>query len=106
MRIALPRSPHTIPVSSQAGLRLAEIPARTAERAKRREGKIERTGTTWGRIPELLLSAHWLASRIRHHGLERLSAAISRNALALLGFVRHHARRWPDFPRFPPDVLP
>ena len=66
MRIALPRSLRTVAVSSQAGSRLAEIPARRAERAKSREGKIEGTGTLSGRVPKLLLSAHWLGGRFRH----------------------------------------
>ncbi|MBC7152861.1 MAG: hypothetical protein H5U22_26175 [Rhizobium sp.] len=104
MRIALPRSLHTIPVSSQADSCLAEIPAGRAERAKRREGKIEGTGTLSGRVPKLLLSAHWLGGRFRHCCFEAWSAAISRNALVLLGFVRHHDRRLPDFPRFWPEV--
>lgn len=106
MRIAFPRSVRAVPVSSQAGLHLAEIQAGKAERAKRREGKIEGTGTMSGRIPKLLLSAHWLGRRFRHYGFERQSAAISRNALALRDFDRHHGRRLPDFPRFRPEAHP
>ena len=106
MRIAFPRSVRAVPVSSQAGLHLAEIPAGKAERAKRREGKIEGTGTTWGQFWKFLLSAHWLGGRFRHHGFDGRSAAISRNALALWGLDRHHTRRWPDFLRFRSEAQP
>ena len=106
MRTAFPRSARSVPVSSQAGLRLAGFPAGQAERAKRKEGKIEETGTMSGRFPKLLLSAHWLGGRFRHHGFEAWSAAISRNALALRDFDRHHGRRLPDLPRFWPEAHP
>ena len=106
MRIAFPRSVRAVPVSSQAGLHLAEIPAGRAGRAKRREGKIEGTGTMSSRVPKLSLSAHWLGGRFRHCCFEAWSAAISRNTLALLDFVRHHTRRLSDFPRFRPEAHP
>ena len=106
MRVMFPRSARSVPVSSQAGLRLAGFPAGRTERAVRREGKIEGTGTLSGRVPKLLLSAHWLGGRFRHCCFEAWSAAISRNALVLLAFVRHHNRRWPDFPRFCSEALP
>ena len=106
MRTAIRRTARPVPVSSQAGLRPSGIPAGRTERAVRREGKIEGTGTMSGRFPKLLLSAHWLGRRFRHHDLERRSAAIPCNALALQAFVRHHGRRLPDFPRFRPEAHP
>ncbi|WP_076647793.1 hypothetical protein [Pontibaca methylaminivorans] len=54
------------------------------------EGKITEDGTISGRFWKLLLSAHWLGDRFRHHGFEGRRAAILRKALALLGFERHH----------------
>lgn len=104
MKIAFPRSVRAVPVSSQAGLHLAEISAGKAERAKRREGKIEETGTIWRLFRKFLLSAHWLGGRFRHCCFEAWSAAISRNALALRSFIRHRCRRFPDFPRFWPEA--
>jgi hypothetical protein len=106
MKMVFPRSAHSIPVCRQAGVGLAGIPAGSAERAKRREGKIEGTGTMSGRFPKLLLSAHRLGDRFRHYGFEGRSAAISRKALALQGFDRHHGRQLPDFPRFWPEARP
>jgi hypothetical protein len=106
MRTAFPRSAARIPVCRQADLRQAAFGAGQAGRAKRAEGKIEETGTLSGRFPKLLLSAHWLGGRFRHHGFERWSAAISRNALALLDFERHHGRRLHDFRRFRLEARP
>ncbi|QOG06376.1 hypothetical protein IGS74_17895 [Aureimonas sp. OT7] len=106
MKMGFPRFAAGIPVSSQADLRLAGFPAGRAERAEKAEGKIEETGTISGRFPKLLLSAHWLGDRFRHHGFERQSAAISCNALASLDFDRHHSRRLPDFPRFRSEAQP
>ncbi len=106
MRTAFTRSLRAVSVSSQADSRLAGIPAGRTERAVRREGKIEGTGTMSDRFPKFLLSAHWLGRRFRHHDLERRSAAIPCNALALRGFDRHHTRRLPDFPRFRPEAHP
>jgi hypothetical protein len=71
-----------------------------ADRIAKVERKIEETGTLSGRFPKLLLSAHWLGGRFRHYGFEWWSAAISRNALALLNFDRHHGRRLHDFRGF------
>jgi hypothetical protein len=87
-------------------LRLAAFPVGRAETAKKAEGKIEETGTLSGRFPKLLLSAHWLGGRFRHYGFDRRSAAISRNALALLVFERHHGRRLHDFRRLRPEARP
>ena len=64
--------------------------AEKAERAERAEGKIKEDGTISGRFWKLLLSAHWLSGRFRHHGFEGPRAAILRKALALQGFERHH----------------
>ncbi|WP_137387928.1 hypothetical protein [Rhodoligotrophos defluvii] len=100
MKIAFPRSVRAVPVSSQAGLHLAEFSAGNAERAKRREGKIKEDGTMSGRFRKLSLSAHWLGDRFRHHGFEGPRAAISRKALALLGFERHHRPISARFRRF------
>ncbi len=100
MRTAFPRSAALIPVFSQAGLRLTGFPAGRAEKAEKAEGKIKEDGTMSGRFQKLLLSAHWLGDRFRHHGFEGRRAAISRKALALLGFERHHRRRSAVFRRF------
>ena len=93
MRAAFPRSAALVPVFSQAGFCPAEFPAGRAQKAERAEGKIKEDGTISGRFWKLLLSAHWLGGRFRHHGFEGPRAAISRKALALLGFERHHRRR-------------
>lgn len=100
MRAAFQRSAALVPVSDQAGSRLAGFPAGGAEKAERAEGKIKEDGTTSGRFWNLLLSAHWLGCRLRHHGFEGPRAAISHKALALQGFERHHRRRLPVFGRF------
>ena len=106
MRTAFPRSAALIPVSSRAGFRPAGFPAGGAEKAERAEGKIKEDGTMSGRFWKLLLSAHWLGGRFRHHGFEGPRAAILRKALALLGFDRHHDRRVPDFLGFWPEARP
>ena len=100
MRIAFPRPLALVPVCSQAGSRLAAFPVGRAERSEKAEGKIKETGTTSGRFLKLLLSAHWLGGRFRHHGFEGPRAAILRKALALQGFERHHRRRSAVFRRF------
>jgi hypothetical protein len=87
-------------------LRLAAFPVGRAETAEKAEGKIEETGTLSGRLLKLLLSAHWLGGRFRHHSFGGWSAAVSRNALALLDFDRHRGRRWYDFCRFRPQARP
>ena len=90
MRAVFPRSATLVSASSQAGLRPAGFPAGGAEKAERAEGKIKEDGTISGRFWKLLLSAHWLGGRFRHHGFEGPRAAISCKALALQGFERHH----------------
>ena len=106
MRATFPRSAALIPVSSQAGFCPAGFPAGGAEKAERAEGKIKEDGTIWGRFWKLLLSAHWLGGRFRHHGFEGPRAAILRKALALLGFERHHRRRSAGFRGFWPESHP
>ena len=77
-----------------------------AEKAGRAEGKIKEDGTMSGRFWKLLLSAHWLGGRFRHHGFEGPRAAILRKALALQDFERHHRRRLPIFRRFLSELRP
>ena len=100
MKVAFPCSATPVSASGRAGLRPAGFPAGGAERAERAEGKIKEDGTIWGRFWKLLLSAHWLGGRFRHHGFEGPRAAILRKALALQGFERHHRRRSAIFRRF------
>jgi hypothetical protein len=106
MMAVFPCSAGLVPVCRQAGFRLSAYWIGRAERDERAEGKIEETGTLTDRFPKLLLSAHWLGSRFRHHGLAARSAAIWRNALALQGSDRHHGRRLPDISRFWPEARP
>ena len=106
MRTAFPHSAALVPVSSQAGFCPAGFPAGGAEKAERAEGKIKEDGTMSGRFWKLLLSAHWLGDRFRHHGFEGRRAAISRKALALQGFDRHHSPKPGGFPHFRPEVRP
>src|SRR5690606_7942263 len=100
MKGAFPHSAQSVPASRQAGLCLAELSAGKAKTAGKGEGKIKEDGTMSGRFWKLLLSAHWLGRRFRHHGFEGPRAAILRKALALLGFERHHRRRSAVFRRF------
>lgn len=106
MRMTFPRPAARFPVCRQACLRLAAFPVGRAETAGKAEGKIEETGTMSGRFPKLLLSAHWLGGRFRHHGFGRWSAAISCNVMALLVFDRHCGHRLHDFRRFRPEARP
>ena len=100
MRTAFPHSAALVSASSRAGLRPAGFPAGGAEKAERAEGKIKEDGTISGRFWKLLLSAHWLGCRFRHHGFEGPRAAISCKALALQGFERHHRPISACFRRF------
>ena len=90
MSMAFPRSFGPVPVCSQAGFRLATFLEGRAKREGKAEGKIKEHGTTSPMFSKLLLSAHWLGGRFRHHGFEGPRAAILRKALALQGFERHH----------------
>ena len=89
-----------------AGLYGTEIPAGEAKRAVGREGKIKEDGTMSGQFWKLLLSAHWLGVRFRHHSFEGARAAISRKALALQGFERHHRPISAVFRRFRQEPRP
>lgn len=106
MRAAFPRPAARIPVCSQAGLRLAAFGAGQAGRAKKAEGKIKETGTLSGRFLKLLLSAHWLGKPRAAPCFWSRSAAMLRNASALLGFDRHHGRRLHDFRQFRSEARP
>lgn len=76
------------------------------ERVEGAEGKIKETGTTSVGFLKLLLSAHWLDGPRAAPCFWTPRAAILRNALALLGFDRHHGRRTPDFLEFWPEAHP
>ena len=106
MRTAFPHSAALVSASSRAGLRPAGFPAGGAEKAERAEGKIKEDGTISGRFWKLLLSAHWLGCRFRHHGFEGPRAAISCKALALHGFERHHRPISACFQRFSLESRP
>ena len=106
MKVAIPRSARSVPVSSHAWFRLAGFPAGRAERAVKAEGKIKEHGTTSPMFWKLLLSAHWLGEPQAAPCFWNARAVILRKALALLGFDRHHGRRLPDFPRFRPAARP
>ncbi len=100
MRMAFPRFAVCIPVSSQVGLCLAEIPAGRAEKAGKAEGKIKQTGTMSGRFGKLSLSAHWLDGPRPAPWFWPRSAGVSRKALASLGFDRHYGPESTIFPWF------
>ena len=100
MRTAIRRTARPVPVSSQAGLRLAGIPVGRTERAIRREGKIEGTGTMSGRFPKFLLSAHWLAGPQAAPRFWEVRAAIVCNPLVLQNFHRHYGGEVIDFRPF------
>ena len=100
MKAVFPRAAALVSASSRAGLRPAGFGVGKAERAEGAEGKIKEDGTMSGRFWKLLLSAHWLGVRFRHHGFEGPRAAISRKALAFQGFERHHMPISAYFQRF------
>ena len=106
MKVAFRCSATPVSASSRAGLRPAGFPAGRAEKTERAEGKIKEDGTIWGRFWKLLLSAHWLGVRFRHHGFEGPRAAILRKALALQGFERHHRPISAVFRRFRQESRP
>ena len=106
MSMASPRAFGPLPVCSQARGRLAVFPAGRAKRAGKAEGKIKETGTTLAGFLKLLLSAHWLGEPQAAPRFWMSRAVISRKALDLRGFGRHHGRRTPDFSRFWPDARP
>ena len=90
MKAAFPHSAQSVPASRQAGLCLAELSAGKAKTAGKGEGKIKEDGTMSGRFRILLLSAHCLGKSRAAPWFSAPRAAISRKALALLGFERHH----------------
>ena len=104
MTMTSPRAFGPLPVCSQARGRLAAFPAGRAKRAGKAEGKIKETGTLSGWFLKFLLSAHWLREPRAAPWFWGTRAAISRNALALQGFDRHHGRRKSDFHEFPPGA--
>ena len=106
MKVAFRCSATPVSASSRAGLRPAGFPAGRAEKTERAEGKIKEDGTISSRFWKLLLSAHWLGGRFRHHGFEGPRAAISRKALALQGFERHHRPISAVFRRFRQESRP
>lgn len=106
MSMASPRSFGPLPVCSEAWGRLAVLPAGRAKRAGKAEDKIKETGTTSARFLKLLLSAHWLGEPRTALWFSARSAAIWRNALALLGFDRHHYPISGSFRQFGPESHP
>jgi hypothetical protein len=100
MKAAFPHSAHSVPVSRQAGLCLAELPPGKAKTVEKGEGKIKQTGTMSGRFVVKFLSAHCFGARRTAPQLWCSRAAILRKALAWLGFDRHHGRRLVDFQGF------
>lgn len=105
MRMAFPRAARSVPVSSQAGLRLAGFPAGVAERSKKSEGKIKETGTPLARFRSKPLSAHCFGAARTAPWFWTPRAATSRKALALLGFERHHGPNSAVFRGFAPEAL-
>ncbi len=106
MKGAFPHSAQSVPASRQAGLCLAELPAGKAKTAGKGEGKIKEDGTMSGRFRELLLSAHWLGQPRAAPRFLTPRAAISRKALALQGFERHHRPISACFRGFRPEPRP
>ncbi|MFG1306844.1 hypothetical protein V5F34_22220 [Xanthobacter autotrophicus] len=98
MRIAFPRPLALGPVCSQAGSRLAAFPVGRAERSEKAEGKIKETGTTLGRFQGKPLSAHCFGAALAAPSFWSPRAAMSRKALPLLGFERHHSPKSGRFP--------
>lgn len=102
MSMAFLRSFGPVPVCSQAGLRLAAFPAGMAKREGRAEGKIKEHGTPPRQFGKFLLSAHWLAGPQAAPRLWVSRAAIVRNPLVLLDFVRHYGGKMTGFRLFLP----
>jgi hypothetical protein len=101
--MAFPRLFALVPVCSQAGSRLAAFPVGRAERSEKAEGKIKETGTTSGWFQGKPLSAHCFGAALAALSFWSPRAAMSRKALPLLGFERHHS---PKSGRFPaPDAF-
>ena len=106
MSMASPRSFGPLPVCSEAWGRLAVLPAGRVKRAGKAEGKIKETGTLWRRFRGKPLSAHCFGVRFPAPWFWMRRAADRRNALALLGFDRHHRPKSPGFRCFGPEAHP
>ena len=91
MTIAFLRSARSVPVSGQAGLRLAEFRSGRAERAEKAEGKIKQTGTLSGRFEGKPLSAHCWGAPFPALWFLARRAGDFREALHLLAFDRHYS---------------
>ena len=98
MRMAFQRPLALDSVCSQAGSRLAVFPVGRAERSERAEGKIKETGTMGRRFQSKPLSVHCFGAALAAPSFWSPRAAMSRKALPLLGFGRHHS---PKLGRFP-----
>jgi len=98
MSMAFTRSFGPFPVCSQAWVRLAAFPAGRAKREGKAEGKIKETGTTSGRFQGKPLSAHCFGAALAAPLFWSPRAAMSRKALPLLGFERHHSPKSGRFP--------
>ena len=106
MRMAFPRALAFIPVCSQAGSRLAAFPVGRAERSEKAEGKIKETGTMGRRFQGKPLSAHCFGAAPAAPLFWTSRAAMSRKALALQGFNRHHSPKSGGFPCFGLEARP
>lgn len=106
LKFALPDEPAARSAAPSCSGWSRTMKAGGAEKAERAEGKIKEDGTISGRFWKLLLSAHWLGCRFRHHGFEGPRAAISCKALALPGFERHHRPISACFQRFSLESRP
>lgn len=100
MRMAFPRLFALVPVCSQAGSRLAAFPVGRAERSEKAEGKIKETGTMRRRFQGKPLSAHCFGAALTAPWFRPSRAAMTRKALALQGFKRHHSPKSGLFRRF------
>lgn len=105
MRMAFPRPLALFPVCGQAGSRLTAFQEGRTERSKKAEGKIKETGTPLARFLGKPLSAHCFGAALAAPWYGTPRAATSRNALALLGFERHHSPNSAVFRGFAPEAL-
>lgn len=100
MRMALPRPLALVPVCSQAGSRLAAFPVLRAGKEERAEGKIKETGTMRRRFQGKPLSAHCFGAAMAALRFWASRAAMTRKALVLQGFNRHHRPKSGGFRHF------
>jgi len=106
MKVAFPHSAQSVPVSRQAELCLAELPAGKAKTAEKGEGKIKETGTMRRRFQGKPLSAHCFGAALAAPSIWNPRAASRRKALALQGLDRHHNPKPGGFPCFGPEARP